>query len=63
LLVNRIIWTQFMDILKTRYNNLIYEKRDNDTLTDIDGYEILLKNEKSNLGWRILLESMKIPEK
>jgi len=49
--------------LKTRYNNLIYEKRDNDTLTDIDGYEILLKNEKSNLGWRILLESMKIPEK
>jgi superfamily I DNA/RNA helicase len=51
------------EYLKTRYNNLIYKKPDNDALTVIDGYEILLKNEKSNLGWRILLEFMNTPGK
>lgn len=48
--------------LKIKFKNLVYHKRE-ETLNILDGYKILLRDDKANLGWRVLLEFLPIPEK
>ena len=45
---------QIHNYLASCLPNVIYKRREKDDLTFLDGYRILLKNEESNLGWRIV---------
>ncbi len=47
---------QVYDYLKDKFPNIDYKEPPDDELTPIDGYQILLSNNQSNLGWRIVLE-------
>jgi len=46
---------QIFDYLKDRLSNVVYQPRPDMTIKLIDGYLCLLKDKKSNLGWRVIL--------
>ncbi len=48
--------TQIHNYLANEFSNVVYKPRIDMSLTSLDGYLPLLENEKSNLGWRVLLE-------
>jgi len=45
---------QIYEYLVERVENVVYRQRAEFTINALDGYRILLKDEKSNLGWRII---------
>lgn len=45
---------QIHDYLAERFENIVYRQRADFSINVLDGYRILLKEEKSNLGWRII---------
>lgn len=54
---------QIYDYLATKFTNIEFKKRKSEEIDIIDGYRILINNEDSNLGWRIVLECVAYTEK
>lgn len=47
---------QIHEYLYDRFPNVEYKPRVKSTINILDGYKYLIENDKSNLGWRILVE-------
>ncbi|MFC1948339.1 UvrD-helicase domain-containing protein, partial [Chloroflexota bacterium] len=47
--------TIIQNVLADKYPQMVYKHSEQQDLRVIDGYNILLNNSKSNLGWRVLL--------